>query len=82
MHFDKPIVILDEPFNGLDLEADYYWGKLLKILKDQNKIVIVTSHVLQTLFPIYEEIFWLNKGVIEVTFEQNQFSEIESEIFS
>jgi ABC-2 type transport system ATP-binding protein len=81
LHFDKPIFIFDEPFNGLDLEANHYLLKLMEKLKSMNKIVIVTSHVLQTLFPICDKILWLNNGLIEKTFDKSQFNEIEGHIF-
>jgi ABC-2 type transport system ATP-binding protein len=81
LHLEKPILILDEPFNGLDLEANHYLEKLLLTLKASNKIIIVTSHILATLFPICDKIMWLKNGKIEQNFNKEDFSRIENTIF-
>lgn len=81
LHFDKPIFILDEPFNGLDMEANHYLEKLILTLQSMNKIILVTSHILPTLFPICDEIMWLNDGKIEKSFQKSEFALISSEIF-
>ncbi len=81
LHLNKPILILDEPFNGLDMEANHYLEKLLLSLKSEDKIIIVTSHILATLFPVCDEIMWLNYGKIKKTFEKKDFELIEKEIF-
>jgi ABC-2 type transport system ATP-binding protein len=81
LHFDKPILILDEPFNGLDMEANHYLEKLILQLKNQHKIIIITSHILGTLFPICDEIMWLNGGKIEKNFTKNEFETIEKILF-
>ena len=81
LHFDRPIMILDEPFNGLDMEANYYLEKMILNLKTKNKIILITSHILGTLFPICDEILWLNNGKIERNFTKNEFKAIESTLF-
>lgn len=81
LHLEKPILILDEPFNGLDMEANHYLEKLLTTLKSEEKIIIVTSHILATLFPVCDEIMWLNNGVIEKKYKKINFQSIENEIF-
>lgn len=81
LHLSKPILILDEPFNALDMEANHYLEKLLLSLKSEDKIIVITSHILATLFPVCDEIMWLNNGKIEKTFEKKNFELIENEIF-
>ena len=81
LHFDKPIMILDEPFNGLDMEANFYLEKMIVSLKAANKIIIITSHILGTLFPICDEIMWLHNGKIEKTFPKEEFPSIKSTLF-
>ncbi len=81
LHFDKPVMILDEPFNGLDMEANYYLEKLILTLKAENKIIIITSHILGTLFPVCDEIMWLKNGKIEKNFIKSEFTGIEKTLF-
>ncbi len=40
------IIILDEPFNGLDISLQKFIWELLIELKSQGKIIIVSSHML------------------------------------
>jgi ABC-2 type transport system ATP-binding protein len=46
---DPGIVILDEPFNGLDISLQQFIWDLLKDLAKQGKIVIITSHLLDDI---------------------------------
>ncbi len=41
-----PILILDEPFNGLDISLQSFIWELLKEIAAQGRIVIVSSHML------------------------------------
>ena len=49
LKLDKPIVVLDEPFNGLDLESAHILTLILQQLRKGGKTVLVTSHVFETL---------------------------------
>jgi ABC-type multidrug transport system ATPase subunit len=54
---------------------------LILTLQSMNKIILVTSHILPTLFPICSEILWLNEGKIEKSFLKSDFESISNEIF-
>ncbi|MFD2942557.1 ATP-binding cassette domain-containing protein [Flavobacterium notoginsengisoli] len=74
-----PIYILDEPFNGLDLESNYL---LMNYIRELSKIsiVFISSHILEILYKDCDKIFLLkNKNLTE--FEKSQYSEIEKELF-
>jgi len=43
---DPKIVILDEPFAGLDISLQKFFWKLIKELSSEGKIIIVSSHLL------------------------------------
>lgn len=77
---DKPLLILDEPFNGLDLEACYVLQTLLLKLKSKGKTIIITSHVLQTLTNMCDAIHFLEDGVIKYSKEKSGFVEFEKEL--
>src|ERR1035437_3566386 len=46
---NKPIMILDEPFNGLDIETCRIIRQILLKLKERDKTIIITSHIIETL---------------------------------
>ncbi|RZK45481.1 MAG: ABC transporter ATP-binding protein, partial [Hymenobacter sp.] len=46
---DFGYLILDEPFNGLDLEANLLLKEILKRLRDRGTGLLLTSHILSTL---------------------------------
>ena len=78
---DKPIMILDEPFNGLDLETCRIVRSILLSLKDNGKTIIVTSHILETLTNLCDAIHYLENGTIKYSKGKNDFQEFEQEIF-
>ena len=78
---DREVLILDEPFNGVDLDTVQKIKTLLLQLKSR-KTIMITSHILESLLPICDSISYLNDGKIEFTKIRNNFDEIENEIFA
>lgn len=78
---DREVLILDEPFNGIDLETVQKIKTLLLKLKTK-KTIIITSHILESLLPICDSISYLNDGKIEFTKGKKNFHEIENKIFA
>lgn len=74
---DRPVMIFDEPFNGLDLESSFLLKEIILKLKAKGKIILLTSHVLETLTGICDRILWLKKGNVERIFEDDSFGNIE-----
>lgn len=70
---DKPVLILDEPFNGLDLEGAHLLTMILERLHRQGKTIIVTSHIYETLTNCCEQIHYLVNGVIEQSFTPPEY---------
>jgi ABC-2 type transport system ATP-binding protein len=66
---DKPVFILDEPFNGLDLETNKILEIIITTLKQKDKTIFVSSHIIEPLLSICE------------TFEKNDFNKIDNELF-
>ena len=79
---DKPIVILDEPFNGLDMEASRVLSMLIARLREKGQTIIVTSHILETLTGICDYIHCLNDRKIQFSRKKDEFGDIDGEIFS
>ena len=78
---DKPIIILDEPFNGLDIETSRIIRSILLRLKKKGKTIIITSHIIETLTNLCDYIHYLENGKIKYSREKNEFAEFEKEIF-
>jgi ABC-2 type transport system ATP-binding protein len=46
---DPPVLMLDEPFNGLDPEGIVWMRGFLRMLADQGRAVLVSSHLMSEL---------------------------------
>jgi ABC-2 type transport system ATP-binding protein len=79
---DKPVFVFDEPFNGLDMES----AKLLEIvvlaLREKAKTVFISSHIIDPLLVICDEIHYLKNGKFLRRFSGNEFDKIEEELFA
>jgi ABC-2 type transport system ATP-binding protein len=78
---DKPIMILDEPFNGLDIETCRIIRSILLRLKEKGKTIIITSHIIETLTNLCDYIHYLENGTIKHSKEKHEFAEFERELF-
>lgn len=78
---DKPIYILDEPFNGLDMETNRILEMILENLKQKGKTIFISSHILSPLLTGCDEIHILQKGRFQKSFSKPQFIHIEQELF-
>ena len=66
---EPDIVILDEPFNGLDIVGTIILKKWFKDLKDKHKTVIFSSHIISSLTDISDEIFYIHAGKLVNSFQ-------------
>lgn len=78
---DKPLMILDEPFNGLDIETSRIIRMILLRLKEKNKTIIITSHIIETLTNLCDFIHYLEARQIKYSRDKSGFSEFEREVF-
>lgn len=62
--FDSPIMILDEPTNGLDPISHLRLKELIFREKTKGKTILVTSHILNFVEEIADEIVFLLEGKI------------------
>ncbi|AWG21338.1 ABC transporter ATP-binding protein [Flavobacterium faecale] len=76
---DYPVYILDEPFNGLDIEANYILMNYLKE-KAQYSIVLISSHILDVLFTNCLRIFVVNQTTISA-YDKEEYTEIPAKLF-
>ena len=79
---NKPIMILDEPFNGLDMESSQILRLILQRLKETGKTLILSSHILDSLTNVCDCIHYLESGIVKQSRDKAQFKELETELFS
>lgn len=78
---DNPIFILDEPFNGLDIETCRIIRMILLRLKEKGKTIIITSHIIETLTNLCDFLHYLENGNISLTTDKDGFKAFEKEVF-
>lgn len=71
------VFILDEPFNGVDLQSNLLILEVMEKLKSLNKIVILSSHIFSTLSTICDHIHHLEEGKIVRSGNKDEFPAIE-----
>jgi len=77
---ERPLLLLDEPFNNLDMETNQVLNNVIKQFKEKGKIIILTSHILETLTGICDEIHYLNDKNIEKIFYPDEYDLIQSSV--
>ena len=76
----RSILMLDEPGNHLDVESNLMLGRLLRVLADEGRTVLVTSHVLESLTGVCDHIHVLAEGRLARSLEREEFDELEGEL--
>lgn len=79
---DKNIYLLDEPFNGLDMEINKILEIIVQLLKEKGKTLFVSSHILSPLLQFCDEICVLEQGKFSQFFLKKDFDKIEDYLFA
>lgn len=79
---DKPVMLLDEPFISLDIETERIVRSVLLKLKDKGKTIVITSHVLERLTSLCDDIHYLENGKIRLSVEKDQFDAFRDKIYN
>ncbi len=77
---NRPIFILDEPFNGVDVENNEKIYQILLRLKKGGKIILLSSHIISSLTSICDKISYLSEGKITHVYGKESFNELELQI--
>lgn len=62
--YDNPVLILDEPTNGLDPVAVIGLKELLNSERKKGKIILITTHIMNFVEEMADEVIFLLEGVI------------------
>jgi ABC-type multidrug transport system ATPase subunit len=81
---DPAVIILDEPFNGLDISLQRFIWELLQELAQQGKIIIITSHLLEdiqrycTRFGLVENGVFYGNDALRDAVQRNRSASLQS----
>ena len=75
-------LILDEPFNGLDLEANLLLKEILRRLRARGTGILLTSHILGALTETADEITVLVGGRVQRHYLVAEFGTLEQDLFN
>ncbi len=59
---DPDLLVLDEPFNGLDADGVEEIRSLLQKYKEEGKLIILSSHMKEDLEILCDKVYYLEKG--------------------
>ncbi|MVN77284.1 ATP-binding cassette domain-containing protein [Hymenobacter sp. HMF4947] len=79
---DFAYLILDEPFNGLDLEANLLLKEILKRLRDRGTGLLLTSHILSALLEVAGEATVLVGGQVQRHYQAAEFGTLEADLLA
>lgn len=77
---ENNVFILDEPFNGIDIQGNLIITEIIKRFKKLEKTVIISSHIFSTLAETCDEIYLMKKGEIVKKVAQVDFNNLEKEM--
>ena len=72
--------ILDEPFNGVDIQSNIIIAAVIRKLKDLDKTVIISSHIFSTLSDTCDEIHLLKSGEFIKKVHREDYDKLEAEM--
>ena len=72
--------ILDEPFNGIDIQSSFIVTEIIHRLKSLHKTLIIASHIFSTLSDVCDEIHLLHQGKLIKSVQKEGFADLEAEM--
>jgi len=73
----RPLIIMDEPFNGVDLQSSETIYQLIDHLKQQGHYLLISSHIMDTLTHTCDQISHLSEGVFQHTYQRDEFPHMQ-----
>lgn len=61
---NQKIILLDEPFSGIEERSVKELKEFIKEAKEQDKLIIISSHIKEDLDELCDKIFYLDAGKI------------------
>ena len=77
---ENNVFILDEPFNGVDIQSNVIIHEIIERLKAMGKTLLISSHIFSTLNNTCDSIFLLSAGKLVRRVERYEFDALEKEM--
>lgn len=77
---ENQVYLLDEPYNGVDIQSNIILTEIIKRLKELYKTILISSHVFSLLKEVCDIVFVLENGKITRSVRKNEFDELENEM--
>ena len=74
----KQMLIMDEPFNGLDFETVKLTRQIIRKLSENGQTVIVSSHIPETLTKLCDTLSMIDKGRIAFKLQKSDFDQFDN----
>lgn len=71
------IMILDEPFNGVDIQSNLLISQIIDELKSLQKTVLISSHIFSTLSETCDEIILISNGKLVEKVKRDGYATLE-----
>ena len=80
---DPQVIVLDEPMIGLDPKAIKEIKIIIKELKDLDKTVLISTHMMEMVEELWDRVIFMKLGkiVADVTREDCDSSDVEDLFF-
>lgn len=79
MGLNKKILILDEPFSGVDIQSNIILRRLIKT-GAEDKVTIVSSHVLESMLELCDQIYFIDEGFRYKLYDKSDFQILEQKL--
>jgi ABC-2 type transport system ATP-binding protein len=76
---NRPIWILDEPFNGVDIESNEKLMQIIQRTKSENRVIFISSHIMSMLTRVCDRIHVLDERHFIQTYKKGHFDQLEKE---
>lgn len=77
---ENQFYILDEPFNGVDIQSNLIITEIIRRLRALNKTILIASHIFSTLDDSCDELYLLQAGQLVKKVEKDGFAALEAEM--
>ena len=77
---ENSLFVLDEPFNGIDIQSNMVLTEIIRKLKSLNRTILVSSHIFSTMSETCDEIILLKQGRLDKSVQKEDFAALESEM--
>lgn len=74
------VLILDEPFNGVDIQSNLLITEIITSLRERDKTVLISSHIFATLRETCDELYLLREGKFVRHALREEFDGLEADM--